>query len=162
MPDIPYKQLMEDGEPFYPVTGPSSFNGVLPVSKGGTGADNAAAAHANLGIDGAGGLTLDLLWTNPSPSAQFAAQTLSLDLTGYKLLMIERADRCQYDFLTTDTGALYAYLQDKASSYIGYRAVKVDSTGLYFLDYFYAAAYGGSLSTTDNSRMIPNKIYGLK
>ena len=52
MPDIPYKQLMEDGEPFYPVTGPSSFNGALPVSKGGTGADNAAAARANLGAIG--------------------------------------------------------------------------------------------------------------
>ena len=37
---------------FYPMTGPSSFEGAVPVSKGGTGATDPAAARANLGAVG--------------------------------------------------------------------------------------------------------------
>ena len=49
MSTIPYKQLKdENGDSFYPVCGASSFSDAVPVTKGGTGADNAADARANL------------------------------------------------------------------------------------------------------------------
>ena len=53
MPDIPYKQLIdENGDSFYPVCGASSFSDAVPIAKGGTGADNAADARTNLGCVG--------------------------------------------------------------------------------------------------------------
>lgn len=33
-----------------------------------------------------GGAKIDLLWTNPSPTTSFAAQTVSLDLSDYDLI----------------------------------------------------------------------------
>lgn len=50
MSTIPYKQLKdENGDSFYPVCGASSFSDAVPITKGGTGADNAADALVNLG-----------------------------------------------------------------------------------------------------------------
>lgn len=35
-----------------------------------------------------GGMKMDLLWTNPSPTASFAAQTVSLDLSDYRCFVV--------------------------------------------------------------------------
>lgn len=64
---IEYKQLLDNGEPFYPMVGKSSYsewigyedvtgeppsdNYVTEIPNGGTGADNATDARENLGID---------------------------------------------------------------------------------------------------------------
>lgn len=74
MPDenttIEYKQLLDNGEPFYPMVGKSSYsewigyedvtgeppsgNYVTEIPNGGTGADNAMDARVNLGVDANG------------------------------------------------------------------------------------------------------------
>lgn len=57
MPDIPYKYLKESNTVFYPVVGPSSVEGQIPVSSGGTGASTALAARENLGAVSAENVT---------------------------------------------------------------------------------------------------------
>lgn len=50
MPTIPYKYLKDENwESFYPMIGSSSFDEPVDVTNGGTGADTAAGARANLG-----------------------------------------------------------------------------------------------------------------
>ena len=50
MPNVPLKQLQDNEEDFFPMVGPSSYSGVMPISKGGTGATTPAAARTALGI----------------------------------------------------------------------------------------------------------------
>lgn len=175
MPDIPYKQLMEGGEPFYPVTGPSSFNGQLPVSKGGTGAANAAQARANLGI--VDGLGAALLWTNPNPTSTFAEQTISLDLSEYSFVIIEYGH--DYGFVTgtaifpvptiTPTQGFAAYNEIQGVKWTGsqcaiyMRSVKITTSSIWFGDGTRFTAYNTSQSTTtDNNVGFPKRIWGIK
>ena len=59
-------------------------NGVIPVSKSGTGAVTAEEALANLG-----GISIVKLWENASPTSAFSNQTINLDMTGYSLIKIQ-------------------------------------------------------------------------
>lgn len=54
---------------------------VLPISKGGTGKTTAEAALTALG-----GASIKKLWTNASPSSSFAAQSISLNISGYSYI----------------------------------------------------------------------------
>ena len=50
MPTVPYKYLKDENfQDFYPMIGESSFTDPVSVASGGTGADTAAGARANLG-----------------------------------------------------------------------------------------------------------------
>ena len=98
-----------------------------------------------------------LLWTNPSPNSNFAAQTVSLNLTDYSGVIIEfnKADTSQ--ILTT---RVYAKKTDNFSIFgCGYIAdtgiarniLAVNNTGVQF----------GAVNTA-TAVCIPYKIYGVK
>lgn len=111
---------------------------------------------------GGGGITMSLLWTNPSPTSNFAAQTVSINLSEFQALKIK--------FITSPTGTMRAvqdvlvdgetyncYLHNATTgtqySYI--RQVIATSTGVEF-------STGYREQTAGAGYMIPLEIYGIK
>lgn len=119
--------------------------------------------HAIYGQGGAPAPDLSpvLLWTNSNPSAEFAAQTVSLDLTEYVGVIVE--------FITTaGTNALASRLYCKKTDTYGNlgagftnvngyarNVLSVNNTGIEF-----GNALVGTSQT--NNAVVPMKIYGVK
>ena len=106
------------------------------------------------------------LWTNPNPTASFAAQTVSLDLSGYDFVAIvtrygpSDSESGQWGRAVTilkvgwPTSKMLCYRGDEAVS-MGHRCATVSSTGVSF-------AVGYENSTQSTTRAIPTHIYGIK
>lgn len=103
------------------------------------------------------GSNIELLWTNPSPSANFPAQTLSLDLTDYDAVIIElkhNASATQVRRELCIKGYTNRVLTSANGQLIGGdmwgRNVTVNEDSLVF----------GTPTTASNQ--IPTRIYGVK
>lgn len=109
-----------------------------------------------------------MLWTNSSPSTAFAAQTISLDLSSYKMVRI-------IAFVSTDNPSAvpstdipigqYAYLvsahPDTTSKiFVNQRGANVTESGIIFAANTFATVTYAPV--TDNTKMIPYQIYGIK
>ena len=114
-----------------------------------------------------------LLWTNPNPTSDFGAQTLTLDLSGYDEVEIvatflgdtraSYSTRCAvgagsnlaYQILNTATAT-------NASTFINgvAREFTVSTSGITFGNG--QMTYNGGAYTNWQSRAIPYKIYGIK
>lgn len=102
--------------------------------------------------------TLDLLWTNASPTSEFKPQTISLDLRGYSLVIV-KAKR--------NTNNTVYYNNIFKIGDIGGRLVVPDDSMYFRIDVSVkesGVTFGsGYLNTTiDNTKCIPYKIYGVK
>ena len=104
----------------------------------------------------------ELLWTNPSPTSSFPAQTRSWDLSEYDFVLIEASDN------NTSDPAFMHFLGKKGNKtriLLMYNSRQVreftfDDTGITFRD-----GYEGGTTTSvavANTRAIPHKIYGIK
>lgn len=107
------------------------------------------------------GITMNLLWTNDSPTSNFAAQTVSLDLSGYSAIVVA--------FATSTTSGLYAFsniaLKDGnpwflsflggASTYRYGRSATVTNTGVEFSN-------GYRDGSASSAQAIPLYIYGIR
>ena len=104
-----------------------------------------------------------LLWTNPSPTSQFAGQKVSLNLTDYAGVIVE---------FNSDSYGIFSsrsYLKKNEeinTSYFGAgfakdteggvgRRYTINDTGVTFENGYY-------LKNSNNGVMIPTKIYGVK
>ena len=130
---------------------------------------DAAVARTNLGLVGVE--TRTLLWTNASPTSAFAAQTISLDLSGYNAVEIV----CRYS-TTDDTHIRYICdVGNSASMYWFYRTatngyymgvrsrtnVSASTTGATF-NTCMGKPVNSSTSTANDGYIIPIEIYGIK
>lgn len=101
---------------------------------------------------------MDLLWTNASPSSNFAAQTVSLDLNTYKYVRIRyevtSAWQVLFDFFV-DNVKYVAHFVTENNSNSRVRDIVVSSTGITF-------GNGIANGSTNNAEMKPIKIYGIK
>lgn len=104
----------------------------------------------------------DLLWENSSPTSSFAAQTITLDLSGYETIMV-----ISYQ----ETSALYqASMTVKnavgekgrcfnMANYRQFRAFEITSSGVDFGEGYSGAP--AATATVNNASSIPAFIYGL-
>lgn len=119
--------------------------------------------------------SIDLLWTNPSPSASFAPQTLPLDLSKYKSVLIRcklNASPYVYDFAqdyskfsipdATRRCAATAYGKIDGGWYytLGYRNATVSKSGITFeTGYYYET--GNHVLVPSDAFCVPQAIYGI-
>ena len=105
-----------------------------------------------------------LLWENSNPTAEFAAQTISLDLTNYAGVLIEFNSANDQLFLATKS---YLSKSDiiktdyfgaghkSGTAGAGGRNYSINDSGVTFTDAYW-------LNQISNNAMIPTKIYGVK
>lgn len=124
-----------------------------------------------------GGMEATLLWTNPAPTSTFAAQTVALDLSDCKFVLIEYSQ--DYGFITstvmfpvptiTPSPGYAAYnvymnLHWVSSQFtIFQRRCSITAAGIAFEDATEFTAYNTSMSTSTNNNLgIPKRIWGIK
>ena len=107
-----------------------------------------------------GGMKMDLLWTNPSPTSDFAAQTVSLDLSDYKLVLImwvtsTSSALCRSIISPIAGDEIQDFYLAKNGTDRYSRQITATSSGISFSPGWLGYA-------DDNSKMIPYMIYGIK
>ena len=106
---------------------------------------------------------IDLLWQNPNPTASFSPQTVTVDLSGYTLVMvvIRQSDTSGYEVSAIIPNAVWA--SGRALTVTNYRQVRsfqIVSTGVSFEE-GQEGSPSGNVSV-NNARAIPIYIYGIK
>ena len=105
-----------------------------------------------------------LLWTNSNPTAEFAAQTVSLDLTDYAGVLVEFNSANDQSILATRSYLSKSDIINKDHFGAGHLGGNAGGVGRnYYINdsgvVFTAAYY---LNSVSNNAMIPTKIYGVK
>lgn len=106
---------------------------------------------------------LDLLWTNENPFGEFSEQTISLDLSKYKVIVISvcdygadsyRRDITQVNFIlkNVDSHIFCTYLHQDINSM---RCVHASD------DSIYISGAAGPNGGPNNATAIPQKIWGI-
>lgn len=122
---------------------------------------NGSTGAVTLDADDVGAMSKVLVWTNASPSSNFAAQTVPVDLSGYDYILIETNTGVRILAIGSDYRE-YCF-QPYGGANMGYRSVYATTTGVTFDDFYKLGTYGTfSSRTQDNSQAKPIKIYGMK
>ena len=107
-------------------------------------------------------LNLELLWENSSTSTAFSAQTITLNLSSYKLFLL------LFKRYIGDDGAQqivvgkgYNMIMSDAAYKIIFRNFELTDISIIFQDNLIESTYGSNYST-DNDYMLPYKIYGIR
>ena len=111
------------------------------------------------GGGGSGGWTS--LWTNSSPSSDFAAQTIPLDLSGWNLIAVlakttTSGNTTSVFLAAVGTGSILSVPNLGSTQYFYKRTMDVQTTGVTF-----STGYRNTSGTSGASYCIPTAIYGL-
>ena len=136
----------------------------------GTEAD-AAVARTNLGVTLAnlGGVSMKSLWTNASPTSNFATQTISLNLNGYEYVLVRYLYSTDYQSqnqiaIVKVGGDAYLTFTGVASTdiYLSQRTISVGSNSVAFGAPVYKTYASTSKPTANNKYCIPVEIIGIR
>lgn len=140
----------------------------IPIECGGTNANNSEEALLNLG-----GLSMKLLWQNASPTSAFAAQTISLDLSGDSKIIIEFNSDSSSGVKDIQTiinpvvvgkggvGIRFGGVQDNYLGSIHFRYYQVTNNSITFNNSYYQS-WTGTTATLNNNFVIPYRVYVIK
>lgn len=112
----------------------------------------------------------ELLWTNPDSTADFAAQTINLDLSDYDCVDIVFKNQNNGDLTACykirigekHNAIYYANIGANAAALLQVRATTVSSTGITFGEGKQKSTNVTTAATTNNAYIIPIAIYGIK
>lgn len=149
------QQYSASNPPPYPVTSVNGQTGAVIVS--------------------GGGFSPTLLWTNNDSVNPFAPQTISINLTGYKWVIIEFAENFYFNISTAifpvstfpaPTGYTdYYWLSglNASGSYneLSHRACTISNSGITFDTGCLLGTYGGSAFNNNNQVCRPLRIWGI-
>jgi hypothetical protein len=115
------------------------------------------------------GTTMELLWTNASPTSSFDTQTVSLSLSDYSHVLVYFRVYNGSGTYSEETFGVHglvgnwcmAVCNSESGSTPAQRAFQITTTGIAFSKAYYAASFGGALTWSSNL-LIPTKIYGIK
>lgn len=111
-------------------------------------------------------INVDLLWTNASPTSDFASQTItSVDLSEYAYAIVQYAlskSYNQYRYLWTVLIDGYEHVTFFPQYKNWNRSVKVSTSSVYFSSCNVYNTYANTGSSISNDYMIPLYIYGVR
>lgn len=120
-----------------------------------------------LGLKGA--ITEELVWETASPTSEFEAQTIKLDLSGCEAIRYLQKYSTVSPFIEDvwiPMGTRYVFSQfgGAQSGSPGYvsRVINPKSDGVYFESGYYKSMNSTSAGKTDNTKGIPYAVYGIK
>lgn len=112
-----------------------------------------------------GKISITKLWENANPASTFGAQTISLELSGYDVVLIKTKQ-------TTNSAYVRGFVcfkgetNDLATPYFAglmRRSAVISDTGIEFTaNTKYSGYYDSSSGSTDNARNVPCSVYGIK
>ena len=106
---------------------------------------------------GGGGLEMELLWENASPTSGFSAQTLNLDLSEYEYIVVLcTAASTAIGFIGSST----VIQQPEGKNYL--RRIEIKSDGIDFYDTYRYETYGTGATVVASDACIPYRIFGIK
>lgn len=145
-------------------------DGLVIDSSGRLSATGGGSGVATAGIGSSG---MKLLWENPNPTAEFGAQTIELDLSGYDECLIEYNGTTAWNvyssiaiskgksfFATVSAGNLGAQASNSTTIYTTNRLFTMNDDGIVCSN-GYAMTSGGSVVANDGRACIPYRIYGV-
>ena len=127
--------------------------GTLPVAQGGTGATTSSAALANLG-----GISIKKLWENASPTSAFAAQTVSLDLSGYDYVIIDAVANVQSWIITQS----FVFARNKDANMLIPSTGSLHSRDIHTKNNGIQFDGGNAGQSAINQSCVPIRICGIK
>lgn len=137
------------------------------------GTDAASKDYVDTVADGLKALTdqklsMTLLWENASPTSEFPAQTIALDLSKYDAVQVEFAESWQTMSPRINVGKHGGvdqigdiYRDVDSYFYVAHRDIRVTTTGVSFADRLYKYANGQRYGVA-NQGLIPFRIYGIQ
>ena len=104
-------------------------------------------------------MRMERAWQNASPTSEFAAQTISLDLSEYDFIMVLYMHRVTFQTTLSSTlkkGQLGNLISVTSDNLTGYRSVTFTDSGVTFGECIY------SKTNSNNGFCVPYEIYGIK
>lgn len=102
------------------------------------------------------------LWENPNPSADFVAQTVPLELSGYDWIAIKMHTAFDTGNITQIAKKGETTILNGCYTHMFWRRVAVSDSGCVFENALYAPNYASANRLTANNYLNPLEIYGIR